>query len=305
MDIVRFKGGLGNQMFQYALLKALSLQGRKVMGSLGFYAKNPNLTAFCLKDVFPNISLDIVDESIFEEINERWRVIKKNKIELENFLIDYAHRFFWVEELNGTYDEHIFETKNCVFVGYWQTEKYFRQIRKELLWDFQFSKGEEQLDRLKKRLLDKDNYVSVHIRRGDYLKHPEIYGNICDEGYYEAALSFVTENIKKPVFVFFSDEIQWVKEHYKYKGALYIEAEMFEHYQSWYDMSLMSCCAFNIIANSTFSWWGAWLNQRAERKVIAPKPWFNEHEMPDICPEDWIRLGGKEDKEFLTRSFRE
>lgn len=304
MDIIRFKGGLGNQMFQYALLKALSTQGREVMGSLGFYAKNPLLAPFCLSDVFANASFDVVDENVFVEKDEQWREIKKHEKELESFLRDFDHRFFWVEEQSGTYDERIFETNNCVFVGYWQTEKYFRQIRKELLWDFQFSKGEEKLDRLKRKFLT-NNYVSVHIRRGDYLKHPEIYGNICDEAYYDAALSLVRENINNPVFVFFSDEIQWVKEHYKYKDALYIEAEMFEHYQSWYDMSLMSCCAFNIIANSTFSWWGAWLNQRAERKVIAPKSWFNEREMPDICPEDWIRLGGKEDKEFLTRSFRE
>lgn len=296
MDIVRFKGGLGNQMFQYALLKALSLQGREVKGSLGFYDKHPNLASFCLRDVFPNVAFDIVDESVFNEIDEQWRIIKKNEEKLKNFLIDYEHRFFWVEEFNSTYDTHIFDTNNCVFVGYWQTEKYFCQFRKEILRDFQFSKGEDKLDKIRRKLLANDNYVSVHIRRGDYLRHPEIYGNICDEAYYDVALSFVRENVDNPTFVFFSDEIRWVKEHYKYEDVIYIEAEMFEHYQPWYDMCLMSCCSCNIIANSTFSWWGAWLNQRTGRKVIAPRLWTHGHERPDICPEDWIRLSGKEEK---------
>lgn len=297
MDIVRFKGGLGNQMFQYALLKALASRGRKAMGSLGFYVKNPSLASFCLSNVFPNVSFDIVDESIFEDINEQWRTIKKDETELRKYLTGYAHRFFWVEEQDGTYNEHIFDTNNCVFVGYWQTEKYFSHIRKELLWDFQFAVGEEKLEDLRNKFLV-GNYVSVHIRRGDYLRHPEIYGNICVDSYYNEALAFVRKNVNNPVFVFFSDEIEWVREHYKYQDALYIEAEMFEHYQAWYDMCLMSCCVCNIIANSTFSWWGAWLNQRPGRKVIAPEPWLNGREMPDICPVDWIRLGKKEDRGF-------
>ncbi len=292
MDIVRFKGGLGNQMFQYALLKSLSMQERDVRASVGFYDKNPCQASFCLKDVFPNVLFELVDENIFEEINEQWRIIKENTEELGYFLKDYRHRFFWVEEQQGTYDEHIFETNNCVFVGYWQTDKYFRQIRKELLQDFCFNKGDKKLDRLKEILLNNNNYVSVHIRRGDYLKNPVIYGNICNERYYDMAMALVRENIDNPVFVFFSDEIGWVKEHYKYRDAIYIEADMFENYQTWYDMCLMSCCSCNIIANSTFSWWGAWLNQRPERKVIAPQPWFHQYEMPDICPDDWIRLSG-------------
>lgn len=290
MDIVRFKGGLGNQMFQYALLKALSLRGRLVEGSLGFYSKHPNLAPFCLTDVFTNISFTIVDEDIFEEKDTQWREIKQNTKELEKFLYDYNHRFFWVEEPEGTYDKNIFETSNCVFVGYWQTEKYFRQIREELLLDFQFPKGERQLKRLKRKFCLGNNYVSVHIRRGDYLDSPQIFGNICTEAYYDAAFSFISEYVKSPIFVFFSDEIQWVKRHYEFKDAIYIETAMFEHYQAWYDMCLMSYCSCNIIANSSFSWWGAWLNQRPEKKVIAPKTWFNGREMPDICPESWVRL---------------
>lgn len=290
MDIVRFRGGLGNQMFQYAFLKALSSRGRKVMGSLGRYSKCGQTVRFCLPKVFENVAFEIVDEKKFEEINQRWKEIKQDKSRLKDFLELSDKRFFWVETLPGFYDENIFKTKNCTFVGYWQTEKYFYQIREELLKDFQFSFGEEKLASLKKKLLADDCYVSIHIRRGDYLQYQKGYGNICTEQYYKTAVQYMKEKVREPVFIFFSDDIGWVKEHYKLNDAIYIEAGMFKNYQAWYDMCLMSCCSHHIIANSTFSWWGAWLNQSSKKKVIAPKVWHNEYEMADVCPESWIRL---------------
>ena len=291
MDIVRFRGGLGNQMFQYALLRTLSSQGREVMVSLGFYRKNPNVMPFVLKKVFGNVSFRVIDERIFEEIDKQWREIKQDGKRLDKFIEDYPNRFFWVEEpMIGIYDEHIFKTKHCTFVGYWQTEKYFKDIKEEILWNFQFAEGEKCLRVLKEKLLSGDNYVSVHIRRGDYLTISELYGNICTDQYYEAAMRFVGERLNSPVFVFFSDDIKWVEEHYKFHNAIYIKADMFRDYQAWYDMCLMSCCAYHIIANSSFSWWGAWLDKRKEKNVIAPKQWLNGYAMPDICPDEWVRL---------------
>ncbi len=293
MDIVRFKAGLGNQMFQYALLKALSSRGRIVLGSLGFYTKYPDLVSFSLNQVFKNVQFDVVDEHIFEKLDECWKVIKQNNEKLREFLLDYSNRFFWVEDPEGTYNEHIFDTCNCVFVGYWQTEKYFISIRKEILRDFKFSYGEEQLNKVKKQLLISNRYVSVHIRRGDYLKCSKIYGGICTKQYYESAILHIKKYIDNLILVFFSDDMEWVKKYYYFENAIYIEEKMFEHYQAWYDMCLMSCCSANIIANSTFSWWGAWLNQRPEKRIVAPNPWFNEYKMPDICPDEWIRINSK------------
>lgn len=289
MDIVRFKGGLGNQMFQYALLKSLSLQGRKVTASLGFYSRPSCERAFCLNEVFENVCFEVVNERIFKEIDIRWRAIKHNEKKIKEFLQDYANRFFWVEDAYGTYDESVFKTCNCAFVGYWQTEKYFGWAKKELLHDFKFSKGEEQLEKWKKRLTSSENYVSVHIRRGDYLKNSELYGNLSVSQYYEKAMRLAEKRNSNSIFVFFSDDIEWVKEHYYRKRAIYIQPELFDHYQMWYDMCLMSCCAHNIIANSSYSWWGAWLNGRGGT-VIAPKLWLKGYEMPDICPDSWIRV---------------
>lgn len=295
MDIVRFKGGLGNQMFQYAFLKSLSQRGRDVRGNLGFYRKHPELMQFCLTSVFPNTDMRFTGDEIFDELDERWKKIKEQKETLKRYLSNYADKFFWVENPVRKYDERVFETNNCVFVGYWQTEKYFKNIRDMLLSDFSFMCGDTKFEKLKNELISNEKYVSVHIRRGDYLKNPERYGNLAETNYYRAAMEYVKAEVDKPIFVYFSDDIRWVKEQFCDVGGIFIEEAMFDDYPIWYDMCLMSYCAHNIIANSSYSWWGAWLNQRINRKVIAPEPWFYsvEHEMTDICPDDWIRVNGE------------
>lgn len=306
MDIVRFMAGLGNQMFQYGLLKALSMRGREVVGDLNSYKKCPQVP-FCLNTVFKNVSFEVadIDEAVIEQILAMWKVIIRNEKELNAYLAtDYSERFFLIEN-GGRYDEHIFDTRDCIFIGYWQTEKYFVQIRQTLLHDFQFQEGETKLVMWKERLLNSNCYVSVHVRRGDYLKTPQVFGGICTDEYYAAALRLMEEHIENPIFVFFSDDIVWVKEHYKYDNAIYIMSDMFEDYQEWYDMCLMSCCSHNIIANSSFSWWGAWLNQRPERVVIAPEPWFNTKEMAEICPESWIRLDAKKAYQINNKFIEE
>lgn len=292
MDIVRFKGGLGNQMFQYAFLKGLESKGRKAGASLGFYDENPELAQFELDKVFPNIVMDTGCDQEFFAAYDKWCSMKTNPEKVENFRKNLEDRYFWNEtpDEGGIFQEAVYMTRECVFAGYWQTEKYFVHIRQGLLKDFQFSEGEERLKDLKGRMLASNNFVSVHVRRGDYLQHPELYGGICTDEYYKAAMELAGRKIASPLFVFFSDDIGWVKEHYKFDNALYIEAGMFEHYQPWYDMCLMSCCSHNIIANSSFSWWGAWLNRRAGKIVIAPEKWFNNRKRTDACPEDWIRV---------------
>ncbi len=294
MDIVRFKGGLGNQMFQYAFLKSLEYHKRKAGASLGFYEEYPDSRRFELDRVFPNIRMDKGFDTEFLASYDKWNLIKSDSKKLERFKKDVKNRYFWseTEDEVGRYQAEVYLTENCVFAGYWQTEKYFIEIRKDLLEDFRFLNGdrEQSLSALGQQLLEHDNYVSVHVRRGDYLQFSEVYGNICKEQYYEAAMAYISQRVQSPVFVFFSDDIEWVKGHYGDKKSIYVEESMFEDYQSWYDMYLMSCCSHNIIANSTFSWWGAWLNQREEKLVIAPKKWMNNRNMADICPKNWIRL---------------
>ena len=290
MDIVRFGGGLGNQMFQYAFMEALVSRGREVQASLGYYDKHPDAMRFCLCDVFPTIKLNYISNSEFDKIDEKWKKIKQDNDSKEAFLKNTKERFFWVEDPDfSTYRSDIFETKACTFVGCWQTEKYFLDLRENLLNKFKFKKVEE-LDNYIKKLKEKKTCISVHVRRGDYLKQEEIFGNICTEKYYNNAIEYMKNNVSNSKFIFFSDDINWVKDNFNMPEAEYCTREKFNIHEDWYDMYLMSQCSHNIVANSSFSWWGAWLNRNDNKIVVSPKKWSNIFPMPDIHPSSWIQL---------------
>ena len=276
-------------MFQYAFVEALRAHGREVGGSLGFYRKHLECMPFCLIDVFPQISLNEIGDDIFNEIDLKWNEIKKDKKKLADFKRDIPNRFFWVEESDevGCYNEKVFQTYNCTFVGYWQTERYFRNIEDKLRKIYTFESISRALGEFAKQL--KDNYYSVHVRRNDYL-NCSIYENICTEEYYMKAMKYIYTQNSKAKFIFFSDDIEWVYQNMYIEKAIYVTKNMFDNYKDWYDMYLMSQCCGNIIANSTFSWWGAWLNQNPEKIVIAPKKWIIGQDTLDIWCESWIKM---------------
>lgn len=292
MDIVRFKGGLGNQMFQYAFIEALRSRGRCVMASIGGYAKNPKAREFSICNVFTNINLGFVSDAIFDEIDEKWKKIKQDEVEKQLFCNNYEERFFWVEDVvkePGVYHPNVFSTKNCTFVGYWQSEKYFKDVRKLLLTKFTFTKIVPDLEKFAD-MLENNGYVSVHIRRGDYLSNQDVYMGVCTREYYLKAIEYIENKNHNTKLIFFSDDMVWVKENLKVPNALYFDKGRFTNYADWYDMYLMSRCRHNIIANSTFSWWGAWLNQNENKIVVAPRRWHKNNTTPDIWCEEWVRL---------------
>lgn len=287
MDIVRFKGGLGNQMFQYAFVEALRSQGREVACNLGFYRNNPNAMPFVLNDIFYNVDLNEVDDRIFCEIDERWKKIKCCSEKMALFEKDLARRFFWVEKGHCLFDENIFLTQNCTFVGYWQTEKYFLNIRERILQCFEFLVKEKKLEKMS-RNINLNDFVSVHVRRGDFLQIET--HNVCTLTYYLNAIKYVKEMLDDVKFIFFSDDVEWIKQNFHEENMIICEAGMFDCYEDWYDMYLMTQCKGNIISNSSFSWWGAWLNKNQNKMVIAPKMWLKGIETPNIWCENWICL---------------
>lgn len=141
-------------------------------------------------------------------------------------------------------------------------------------------------------LMEKRNAVAVHVRRGDYLskENNNIFGNICTDAYYLQAIETMARMVENPLFIFFSNEIEWVRKNFPINDAIYVCQSDFNAYEDWYDLYLMSKCKHNIIANSSFSWWGAWLNNYKNRQVIAPQKWVNYDALTDICPEEWIRI---------------
>lgn len=291
-DIVRFKGGLGNQMFQYAFMKSLEKRGRDVTASLGYYKEHPEEMQYELDKVFSNLQIKTELNEGFLKGYRKWRLIRNDSEKIEEMKKQAANRFFWNETLeeHGIFQGAVFDTTECVFAGYWQSYKYFEKNRKEILHDFTFGEGEEKLVTIRNKISTSDRYVAVHIRRGDYLQAEDKYGDICTKVYYYKAIEYMKKVINRPIFVFFSDDIDWVRKEMQLESAIYINKSMFDDYQSWYDMSLMSVCRASIIANSSFSWWGAWLKQRPDQIIIGPQKWLNGSQCTDICPNSWLRM---------------
>lgn len=260
MIIVELAGGLGNQMFQYAYSRSLSIKARTsfkyfFFHHLGNVNRQYELGVFNLKGTRIN--------GLFPEL----------------VLIIFRHF-----HMNSP----------SIISGYWQSEKYFSDYEKEIREEFRFVKplDKKNLNILKR--IEKTNSVSIHIRRGDYAsdKRTNQFHGVCTLSYYQKAISYIKRRTANPKFFIFSDEPEWVKDHLKIDCATFIDRN--KGYKSYIDMQLMSFCKHNIIANSSFSWWGAWLNSNPDKIVIAPKKWFENNEAQknskDILPRAWIKI---------------
>lgn len=274
--IVAFSNGLGNQMFQYALYRNFLKQGKKVKADLSAYIR-PDMMQFELLKVFPNIRLECCNP------NEKEYYLKEGKVYIEEPPQG---------ENKETYNKELLNMKAGYIEGFHCSYKYAELIRQELLEDFMFSyQNNSELCKLKSLLEEKET-VAVHVRRGDFMaaKCQRELGGICTKEYYLKAIEYIKKKYSDALFCFFSNDMNWLKQNIKEENALYIEKSMFASYHDWYDMYLMSACKHNIIPNSTFGWWGAWLNQHLEKTVIGPKKWRNRWEARDWCPPEWISI---------------
>lgn len=285
--VISFSGGLGNQMFQYALLKNLERKGKNVLADLESYQRI-GVMKFRLPEVFPNIRLEVCTQEQKKNLLEKnMRIGKKEK----KFVM-YKEITSLLPDKKKKADMSLLDITGGIIVGMHQNYRFAEMVKDDLLESFKFNKWHE--DKLKRMAdsMEKENSISIHVRRGDYTSKNNVayYGNICTERYYENAMKYMEERIENCRFYFFSDDIEDIKEHYRMKNAVYVERSMFDAYEDWYDMYLMSVCKHNIIANSTFSWWGAWLNQHDGRIVVAPTKWINTCDYQDIYPGEWIQI---------------
>ncbi|HIP25044.1 MAG TPA: alpha-1,2-fucosyltransferase, partial [Archaeoglobus profundus] len=170
--------------------------------------------------------------------------------------------------------------------GYWQTEKYFSDIRTDILKDFTVKeKNTEIVDNYLKQI-NNSNSVSIHVRRGDYLNHPDI--GVLDISYYKNAIEYIYNKVENPTFYIFSNDISWCEKNLDFIDDKIIINNTKSEIE---DISLMKNCKYNIIANSSFSWWSAWLNINPSKIIIAPKIWMVKN--PNNCkwvPDSWIEL---------------
>lgn len=267
MVIVRIVGGLGNQMFQYAYAKALQKRGYKVKIDISKFKKYKLHGGYQL-DKF-NIDLE-------------------TSTSLSNFLTRVGFRRS-TKEKNLLFDESLQNLPKSEYVkGYFQTEKYFLDIKSTIYKQFTLKQPlAKTTNKYKKEIESITNSCSIHIRRGDFIsnkKANKVHGT-CDLDYYNRAVDFLQSQYKNIHFFIFSDDISWTKEHLKVENKTFVEHNTIPHE----DMYLMSLCRFNITANSSFSWWGAWLNQNKNKVVIAPKKWFVEKEN-EVASNNWIKL---------------
>lgn len=281
--IIAFQGGLGNQMFIYALYRFLKHKGKNVSADLLHYYTLDSRD-FVLLKVFPNTSICKAQSCNINKIIAPYMGAERSFLyyiepNVMNGVQSFADKRLLDDDLQWGY-----------LRGYFQTRVFVQEIEDELRQEFIFCKTED--DKLKNVAYDlKDkNAVAVHVRRGDYLEAFKVFGGICTEDYYREAIDMIKLKVENPVFYFFSNDIGWVKDNFYEENAMYITPSIFDDYHDWYDMYLMSECKHNIIANSSFSWWGAWLNKNKAKIVIAPKKWVNADSMKDICPENWIRI---------------
>lgn len=292
MVVTRLIGGLGNQMFQYAAARALSIKlDTELRLDISSFANYQLHQGFELQRIFDCSSEIASKKNICSILGWQSLPIVKRFLLRPN-MADFRCKKFIVEPHFQYWSGINNVEKNSYLDGYWQSEKYFIDAENQIRKDFAFKlpMQSENIELAKK--ISQVEAVSLHVRRGDYASNPQnvTTHGLCSIEYYQTAIAHIAEQVKIPHFFVFSDDIAWVKSHLKFD----FPHQYVDHNQgkeSYNDMRLMSLCKHNIIANSSFSWWGAWLNSNAEKIVIAPKQWFaNKTITQDLIPENWVRL---------------
>ena len=278
MRLIKMIGGLGNQMFIYAF----SLQMRKrfpgtridLSDMRHYHAHNGyeldrvfgiSDREFCIAKPLKKV----LEFLFFKVILER----KQNLETMEAFTKSYAYPFLY-------------------FKGFYQSERFFKDVEGEVRQAFAFdmSKANAESQALAQQIQENPHAVSLHVRRGDYMepKFYKRYGTVCSQAYFQRAVEMMLAQVPQAHFYIFSDDVEWVQQNLRLPRATVVSCN--RGADSWQDMMLMSLCRHNIICNSTFSWWGAWLNANPDKHVIAPSRWLADVDMPYIIPETWTKI---------------
>jgi hypothetical protein len=255
--IVKITGGLGNQAFLWAFGVSVSL------------ARNLPLAFHLGEDLGPS-------------------GYRLDRYDIDVPLVEESGPIYYEQGMQfnpGVYDA----PADCMYVGYFQSSKYFHKpelIRSKLQKPRSLS---PEAMAMAERIAKTNNSVSIHVRRGDNL-HPasqENHGDLAQTDYYDKAIQYVRDRVPDPTFFIFSDEAEWCEQNFRPNPSIVVL-----HQQPEEDIYLISKCRHGVTANSTFSWWGNWLNPNTDRIVIAPKRWFVTplRDSRDICPDRWVLI---------------
>lgn len=260
MKIIKIKGGLGNQLFQYAYGRSLIEKNKEVIFDISFFKEK---------------TTDISRPFLLKKFNIPESLIFINK--KSNLLIKLFEKIY--SKLSGNYN-------------LFQSEKYFKSIEKIIRNELTLKESLSPIaQEFVQQIKNNSKSVSIHVRRGDYITNAKTnkYHGTCDLSYYEHTILKIRELVLSPHFFIFSDDIEWVRENLKLDNTTFISNPNLTECE---ELMLMSNCKHNIIANSTFSWWGAWLNQNPDKIVIAPKQWTANKKSDElnILPKTWTQI---------------
>lgn len=290
MIIIKISGGLGNQIFQYSFGRSLSL---KLNTDLKFDIQtNLDIASFTKRSVGlfnfdVNLNLASAEEiNQFKCFNNKYLSRTERKIIQK---LPLLNKRYIVQDPYNPYNTVDSFRDNCYYDGHWQSEKFFKSIESVIRKDLEFNL---KLDQVNSRLLeeiDASDSVSIHIRRGDYIniKANSKMFYTCPFEYYQKGVEILNSKSANQQYFVFSDEIDWAKKNFKGYNFRFIESNID---LPVIDLFLMTKCKNNIIANSSFSWWGAWLNQNPNKIVIAPKNWYKgslNRIINDLIPVEW------------------
>lgn len=292
MIISHIIGGLGNQMFQYAAARALSLKK-----GVPLYLDVQDFSGYSLHNGYELNRIFALGAQLASKRELRyvlgWRAFSVIRRRLfRNDLAKLRGNKLFVDTQFKSWREINRVPDNCYLMGNWQTEKYFDEYREIILKDFTFLNELSEVNQNIAEKIKSTNSVSLHVRRGDYVSNATslAFHGVCSLDYYRKAIELVVKTVNNPTFYIFSDDMQWVRENIKLEHPCFY-VDFNKGSESYNDMHLMSLCKHHIIANSSFSWWGAWLNRDEDKIVIAPQQWFvADFDSSDIIPNKWIKL---------------
>lgn len=299
MIVIKIQGGLGNQMYQYAVGYCLAKRYNvplgldcSLMGDIkpneAHTARELELSVFIddLKIINPaHIKLDVANKlTVFERIKDKFTGNKP---------LPYYKKAYFYEQEQYVFDKNIFLIpQSCYLTGYFQNELYFAHLEQEIRTLFSFK---TELDKQNKQMLqqiDKTESVSIHVRRGDYAKNKTINAihGLLTVDYYKKAIDYICKRVENPHFYIFSDDIDWCIQNLQFDQHQQTFISFNYPDKNYEDMRLMSHCKHNIIANSSFSWWGAWLNANPVKLIVAPQKWLVKqalHQVSGFFPKHW------------------
>jgi glycosyl transferase family 11 len=276
MVIIQMDGGLGNQMFGYALYCSFLQRGTNAKLDLSKYTEGYAHNGYELEKIF-NVKAAYcspAEKKIVKPISKLMHVF-------------FKHPYKETNQTQWTYQAPVANIKFGFLKGYWQTEDYFINAKEIIRQKFRFPALSDDANIAAFDQIKSTNSISLHIRRGDYL----LDGRSCtiNIDYYKNAVALINKKVTDPHFFIFSDDIEWAKENIREQNSTFIDWNSCD--KSYVDMQLMSTCKHNIIANSSFSWWGAWLNNNPGKIVIAPQHWMpHTHGTRDLIPGSWIKI---------------